>query len=88
MRFYASPVTDRPVAPISGREAAREGSFRKAVEIARRQGAKSLQLRAAVSLGRLLRRQGKGDARAKIADVYASFTEGFDTVDLKEAAER
>jgi predicted ATPase len=65
-----------------------EESFRKAIEIARRQGAKSLELRAAVSLGRLLRRQGKGEAaRAKIADVYASFTEGFDTADLKEAAE-
>jgi adenylate cyclase len=52
----------------------------------RRQSAKSLELRAATSLSRLLQRQGKReDARRLLADVYAWFTEGFDTADLKDA---
>ena len=60
--------------------------FRQAIEIARRQSAKSLELRAATSLSRLLQRQGKReDARRLLADVYAWFTEGFDTADLKDA---
>ncbi len=56
------------------------------IEIARRQGAKSLELRAATSLSRLWQQQGKKDeARQMLAEVYGWFTEGFDTVDLKEA---
>jgi predicted ATPase len=63
-----------------------ERCFRQAVEIAQRQGAKSLELRAATSLGRLLQRQRKPeDARRQLAAIYGWFTEGFDTADLKAA---
>ncbi len=58
----------------------------RALEIARRQQAKSHELRAATSLGRLLRDQGqRDDARALLAPIYSWFTEGFDTQDLKDA---
>jgi predicted ATPase len=54
--------------------------------VARQQQAKSLKLRAAVSLSRLWQRQGKGaEAHALLADIYNWFTEGFDTADLQEA---
>jgi tetratricopeptide (TPR) repeat protein len=57
-----------------------------AIDIARRQGAKSWELRATMSLARLLRDTGHGDeARAMLAEIYNWFTEGFDTADLKEA---
>jgi predicted ATPase len=60
--------------------------FRTAIEIARRQSARSPELRATTSLARLLAKQGKRDeARAMLADIYGWFTEGFDTVDLREA---
>jgi len=60
--------------------------FRQALEIARRQSAKSIELRAAMSWSRLLQRQAKPeDARRLLAEVHAWFTEGFDTADLKEA---
>src|SRR5262245_57366466 len=50
------------------------------------QGAKSLELRAAMSLSRLWQQQGKGlEARGLLAQVYGWFTEGFDTADLQEA---
>ncbi len=63
-----------------------EACFRQAIEIARRQSAKSLELRAAMSLSRLLNNQGKKDeARQILAEIYNWFTEGFDTRDLKEA---
>jgi tetratricopeptide (TPR) repeat protein len=63
-----------------------ENSFRTAIEIARRQSAKSLELQATTSLARLLTKQGKRDeARTMLADIYNWFTEGFDTADLKEA---
>jgi tetratricopeptide (TPR) repeat protein len=63
-----------------------ERCFRQAVEIAQRQSAKSLELRAVVSLSRLLQRQGKREeARRLLSEVYAWFTEGFDTADLKDA---
>jgi class 3 adenylate cyclase/predicted ATPase len=63
-----------------------EGCFREAVEIARRQSAKSLELRAVMSLSRLLQQQGKReDARRLLAEIYGWFTEGFDTADLKDA---
>jgi predicted ATPase len=49
-------------------------------------GAKTWELRASMSLARLLRDTGrKGEARAMLADVYGWFTEGFDTADLKDA---
>ncbi len=63
-----------------------EKCFRQAIEVARRQRAKSLELRATVSLGRLWQRQGKkAEARRMLAKIYGWFTEGFDTVDLREA---
>ena len=63
-----------------------EACFRQALDIARRQQAKSLELRAAMSLSRLWQRQGKcADARALLAPIYGWFTEGFDTADLQEA---
>ena len=56
------------------------------MEIARRQSAKSLELRAVMSLARLWQQQGKKEeARRMLAEIYGWFTEGFDTTDLKEA---
>jgi predicted ATPase len=61
-------------------------SFRTALAIAREQGTRGYELRAATSLARLWRKQGRqGDARDLLAPVYGWFTEGFDTPDLKEA---
>jgi class 3 adenylate cyclase/predicted ATPase len=66
-------------------EAAR-ALLHSALEIARSQEARSLELRSAMSLGRLLRSQGeRAEARALVEPVYAWFTEGFDTQDLKDA---
>jgi predicted ATPase len=63
-----------------------ESSFHKALEVARRQEAKSLELRAATSLARLWQQQGrKAEAHQLLAPVYHWFTEGFDTKDLQEA---
>src|SRR6516164_2254389 len=60
--------------------------FERALQIARQQQAKSWELRAAMSLARFLRDQGKrDDARNLLAPIYGWFTEGFDTRDLKEA---
>src|SRR5262249_59983388 len=77
---------DRLPAPDPASAAAAEALFRRSLEIARAQEAKSLELGAATSLARLLRRQGKpADARTLLAPVYAWFTEGFDTRSLVEA---
>jgi predicted ATPase len=63
-----------------------ESSFREAIEIAQRQQAKSWELRATMSLARLLDRQGRRhEARTMLAEIYGWFTEGFDTADLKDA---
>jgi predicted ATPase len=71
------PVPDEPRA---------EECFRRAVAIARRQGAKSLELRAAMSLARLLHKRGlRDEASRTLAEVYRWFTEGFDTSDLRAA---
>ena len=60
--------------------------LRRALDVARRQEAKSLELRAAMSLSRLRQQQGKRkEAHDLLAEVYAWFTEGFDTADLQEA---
>jgi tetratricopeptide (TPR) repeat protein len=68
----------------SDREA--EQSFRTAIRIAQNQHAKSLELRATTSFARLLAKQGQADeARTTLAEIYGWFTEGFDTVDLKDA---
>jgi len=62
-----------------------EVCFRQAIEIARRQQAKSLELRATTSLARLLAKRNHCEAHAMLAEIYNWFTEGFDTADLKEA---
>ena len=60
--------------------------LQRALDVARRQEAKSLELRAAMSLSRLRHQQGKRkEAHDLVAEVYAWFTEGFDTADLQEA---
>jgi len=71
------PVPDAPQA---------EACFQQALDVARRQQAKSWELRAAMSLSRLWQRQGKGAAaRELLAPIYGWFTEGFDTADLQDA---
>ena len=63
-----------------------ELSFRRAMDVARRQQAKFLELRAAIGLARLLHSQRKSaEARLMLAEIYGWFTEGFDTADLKDA---
>jgi predicted ATPase len=63
-----------------------EAYYDRALAVARRQQAKSWELRAAMSMARLWRDQGKRDeARELLSPVYNWFTEGFDTLDLKEA---
>jgi len=63
-----------------------EACFHKAIEIARQQQAKSLELRTVTSLARLWQQQGRKDeARQMLAEIYGWFTEGFDTKDLQEA---
>ena len=69
-----------------GRPEAAEELYRKALSIAGEQGAKLWELRAAASLARLRRDQGRpAEARDLLAPIYGWFTEGFDTADLKEA---
>ena len=71
--------------PVPDQRAA-EASFREAIEIAQAQQAKSWELRAATSLARLWRDQGRrAEARGLRAPVYGWFTEGFDTADLQDA---
>src|SRR5262249_18912771 len=63
-----------------------EACFQQALDVARRQEAKSLELRAAVSLSRLWQQQGKqAEARELLAPICGWFTEGFDTAALKDA---
>jgi len=67
-------------------QAEAETWLQQALDVARRQEAKSLELRAAMSLARLWQQQGKRDAaRELLAEVYGWFIEGFDTADLQEA---
>ena len=87
--FYSSSAKSnclRAVTPNPQAEVEAEGCFQKAIEIAQRQQAKSLELRAAMSLSRLWQQQGKqAEARQMLAEIYNWFTEGFDTKDLQEA---
>jgi predicted ATPase len=80
-----SKVTDpRPLAPDPQGEA--EACFLTAIEIAQKQQAKSLELRAATSLARLWQQPGKREeAHQMLSEIYGWFTEGFDTKDLQEA---
>jgi predicted ATPase len=69
-------------------ELSSEAYFLKAIETAQRQKAKSLELRAVMSLSRLWRFESPGkkeEARRMLAEIYGWFTEGFDTADLQEA---
>ena len=69
-----------------GDAAKAEALFERALGIARVQKAKSWELRAATSMAQLWRDQGKrNEARDLLAPVYGWFTEGFDTLDIKEA---
>jgi predicted ATPase len=71
---------------MQGAQAEAEAAFHKAIEVARRQQAKSWELRATISLCRLWQQQGRVDeARQTLAEIYGWFTEGFDTPDLREA---
>jgi predicted ATPase len=79
-------VQNSPESGVRDLESEAEACFLKAIEIARRQSAKSLELRAVVSLSRLWQSQGKKDeAWQMLAGIYDWFTEGFDTKDLQEA---
>ena len=63
-----------------------QSCFERAIEIARKQSAKSWELRATTSLARFLAKQGRRDeARTMLTEIYNWFTEGFDTADLKDA---
>jgi tetratricopeptide (TPR) repeat protein len=81
------PNTQHPTPSTQAEaEAEAEACFLKAIDIARRQSAKSLELRAVMSLSRLWQQQGKKEqARQVLAEIYGWFTEGFDTKDLQEA---
>jgi predicted ATPase len=75
-----------PQSLVPNPHAEAEACFQKAIAIARRQQARSLELRATTSLARLWQQQGKKDeARQMLAEIYGWFTEGFDTADLQEA---
>ena len=79
-----SKTNSQPLTPNTQAEA--EECFLTALDIARRQQAKSLELRTAISLARLWQSQDKRhDAYELLAPVYEWFTEGFDTADLKDA---
>jgi predicted ATPase/DNA-binding winged helix-turn-helix (wHTH) protein len=73
-------------APHRAADVEAETCFQHALALARRQGAKSFELRAVMALSRLWQRQGKRQvAHQLLAEVYGGFTEGFDTTDLQEA---
>ncbi|MGO4304444.1 adenylate/guanylate cyclase domain-containing protein [Cupriavidus sp. RAF12] len=71
---------------LSGKEDDAEACFQKAIAVARHQGARSLELQAALSLAQLWRQQGKPDAAREIlGPIHGTFTEGFDLADWKQA---
>jgi predicted ATPase len=83
LQRIAGTIALKQAEPDAGKA---EAYFERALAVARRQKAKSWELRAAMSLARLWRDQGKRvEARELLAPVYGWFTEGFDTRDLKEA---
>jgi len=82
----AKSKIDNPQSAIHNSQLEAEACFHQAIEIARQQNAKSLELRAVMSLSHLWQQQGKqNEARQILAEIYGWFTEGFDTVDLQEA---
>ena len=75
-------LLQRPVLEVGQAEAC----FQQALDVARRQQARALELRAALSLSRLWQQQGKrAEAHACLAPIYDWFTEGFDTIDVQDA---
>ena len=75
-----------PSTTTANTQAEAEECFRKAIDIAQKQKAKSLELRAVMSLARLWQSQGKrNEAHQMLSEIYNWFTEGFDTMDLQEA---
>ena len=79
-----SPIPPSPILPVSRSQ--RPRCFLKAIEIAQRQQAKSLELRAVMSVSRLWQQQGKQkEAHELLSEIYDWFTEGFDTKDLQDA---
>jgi hypothetical protein len=86
VRGPTSAIAHRTETRIHTLEADAEQCFTKAIDIARTQQAKSLELRAVMSLSRLWQHQGKSvEARQMLAEIYSWFREGFDTKDLQEA---
>jgi predicted ATPase len=86
--YFCEAELHRLRGELLGREPAEaDASFREALDVARRQQAKSLELRAALAWGRLRRDQGREDeeARQALRAVHGWFTEGWDTPDLREA---
>jgi predicted ATPase len=84
--FPAEPAAARPHVPDSSWLGEAAACFRRALDVARRQGAKSLELRAALSLARLLRDRGQpAEGRRLLAATFGWFTEGWDTPDLQDA---
>jgi len=80
-RLHGELLLQQPVPDASAAEAC----FQWSLDVARRQQAKSWELRAATSLARLWQQQGKrAEARELLAPIYGWFTEGFDTADLQE----
>jgi len=88
-----APTVRRPASGVQNPQSAipnpqleAEACFRKAIDTARRQQAKSFELRAVMSLARLWQQQGRRhEARDILSETYGWFTEGFATVDLQEA---
>jgi predicted ATPase len=80
------PRVRSPKSGVANPQVEAEACFLKAIEIARQQQAKLLELQAVMSLSRLWQQQGKKDeARQMLAEIYNWFTEGFETKDLQEA---
>jgi hypothetical protein len=80
------PTAGGPASPSWPWPGEPERCFREAISIARRQGAKSLELRAATSLSRLWQSEGKrADARQVLGDIHRWFTEGYETPDWRDA---
>jgi predicted ATPase len=81
------PRSEVSLSQIQDPQGEAEICFLKAIEIARKQQAKSLELRATMNLARLWQQQGKlAEAHRMLSVVYHWFTEGFDTKDLQEAS--
>jgi adenylate cyclase len=85
LRIRGELIETRERAGPAGSESSEE-SFARAIDLARHQGAKSLELRATLNLAHVWRRRGRAaEAREAIASIYEWFTEGFETGDLREA---